>query len=205
MFRDVGDEHEGLDAEGGSGGSVPGRDPRLAKVADRAVAAGLEAWWTQFTNPKTGQGEGPYGMRVFLPSGQRFRGVSLHGGDEAEVLLKFPFERWTALQGYEAILDPDQQRIVAEVTLLGTSLSRIPGVVVGPPETDEPVTDGAAGLRLAFKFGPAPGPSSLTIAGGDGGLAVELRPGHRPRSARCTASRAAPEPVDHPGSVSARS
>lgn len=99
MLRDVGGEHEGLDAEGGSGRPVPGRDPRLAKVADRAVAAGLEAWWTQFTNPKTGQGEGPYGMRVFLPSGQRFRGVSLNGGDEAEVLLKFPFERWTALHG----------------------------------------------------------------------------------------------------------
>jgi hypothetical protein len=35
------------------------------------------------------------------------------------------------LLGYEAILDPGEQRIVAEVTLLGTSLSRIPGVVVG--------------------------------------------------------------------------
>ena len=77
------------------------------------MAAGLEAWWTQFRNPKTGPGEGPYGIRVFLPSGRRFHGVSLHGGDEAEVLLKFPFERWTVLQGYEAILDPDQRRIVS--------------------------------------------------------------------------------------------
>jgi hypothetical protein len=30
MLRDVGDEHEGLDAEGGSSGPVPARDPRLA-------------------------------------------------------------------------------------------------------------------------------------------------------------------------------
>jgi hypothetical protein len=57
------------DAGDGSGGSVSGRDARLARVADRAVAAGLEAWWTQFRNPATGQGEGPYGMRIFLPSG----------------------------------------------------------------------------------------------------------------------------------------
>ena len=166
-------EHEGPGAEGG-GGLAPGRDARLVRVGDRAVAAGLEARWTQFRNPETGQGEGAYGMRVFLPSGQRVRGVSLSGGDEAEVLLKFPFERWTVLQGYEAILDPDQRRIVAEVTFLGTSLRRIPGVVVGAPEKDEPVARDIAGLRLAFRLGPMLGPSSLTLAGGDGGLAVEL-------------------------------
>jgi hypothetical protein len=54
-------------------------------------------------------------------------------------------------QGYEAILDPDEQRIVAEVTFLGASLGRIPGVVVGTPKREDPVGDGAAGLPLAFK------------------------------------------------------
>jgi hypothetical protein len=141
------------DAGDGSGGSVSGRDARLARVADRAVAAGLEAWRTQFRNPKTGQGEGPYGMHVFLPSGQRFRGVSLNGGDEADVLLKFPFERWTALQGYEAILDPNGQRIVAEVTLLGTSLSKVGPGPFPAGNCRSPWPSGGSGPKLSTRQG----------------------------------------------------
>lgn len=51
--------------------------------------------------------------------------------------------------GYEAIIDPDEQRIVAQITLLGTSLTRIPGVVVGPPEKDE-APGASAGSRWAI-------------------------------------------------------
>jgi hypothetical protein len=91
------------------------------------------------------------------------------------VLLRFPFERWIVLQRSEAIFDPVDQCIVAAVTLRGTSLSKIPGVDVGPPEETQPVGEGIAELRVAFKLpGNPPGPSSLTI-GGVGGLAVELR------------------------------
>ncbi|MEU8243376.1 hypothetical protein AB0C07_34415 [Actinoplanes missouriensis] len=157
---------------------LPGRDARLEQLGQRAEAAGLNAWWTQFRNPATGQWEGPYGMRVNLRSGRGFRSVNLMGGDEAAVLLQFPFEQWTVLQGYQAILDPNGQRIVAAVTLRGTTLSNIPGVVIRPPEeepNEELVSGSVAELRAAFRLsGPQLGLRSLTIASADGDLAVEL-------------------------------
>lgn len=124
---------------------------------------------------RPGRGEGPHGMRVNLRSGRGFRSINLNNGDGAEVLLRFPFERWTVLHGYEAILDPEQQCIIAAVTVRGTILSKIPGAVIGPPEEAEPVSDQVAGRRVAFRLpGPSPGPSSLTITG-PGGPEVELR------------------------------
>ena len=113
-------------------------------------------------------------MRIDLRSGSTSRSVDL-SGEEAAVLLRFPFERWTVLHGYEAILDPDEQRIVAAVTLRGTALSKVPGAVVGPPEAIEPVSEGIAQLRVAFRLpGNPPGPSTLTMDGPEAGLTVEL-------------------------------
>ncbi|WP_199515955.1 hypothetical protein [Nucisporomicrobium flavum] len=152
------------------------RDARLEQVGQRAQAAGLNAWWTQFRDPATGRGAGPWGMRVDLQSGPTIRSVDLSSGEEAAVLLRFPFERWTALRGYEAIFDPGEKRIIAAVTLRGTSLSKIPGVLVGPPEDVEPVSNGATNLRLAFQLpGHLPGPSTLTLVGPMAGLTVELQ------------------------------
>jgi hypothetical protein len=69
-------EHRDTSATGEAGRLPGGRDGRLDQVGQRARAAGLNAWWTQFRNPATGLGEGPYGMRVDLPSGSAFRSVN---------------------------------------------------------------------------------------------------------------------------------
>jgi DNA-binding CsgD family transcriptional regulator len=90
------------------------------------------------------------------------------GVRDRALLLRFPFERWTMLHGYEAILDPGEQCIVAQVTLRGTPLSKIPGVIVGSPEQAEPISEDIAKLRIAFSLpGPSLGPSTLMIAGTD--------------------------------------
>jgi hypothetical protein len=168
--------HGGESAADETGQYPSERDARLDQVGQRAQAAGLNAWWTQSRDPATGRGAGPWGMRVDLRSGSTVRSVDLGSGEEAAVLLRFPFERWTVLHGYEAIFDPAEQRIVAAVALRGTSLSRIPGVVVGPPEDVEPVSTSVTKLRLAFQLpGNPPGPSSLTLKGTEAGPTVELR------------------------------
>jgi hypothetical protein len=173
---DMGVERSDSSTTGDDSQTPVGRDARLEQIGARARAAGLDAWWTRFTNPTTGEPEGPYGMRVHLRSGRRVRSVHLSGGDEAAVLLRFPFEHWTVLKGYEAILDPRERRIVAAVTLRGTRLSRIPGAIAEPPEEPEPVTERIAALRTMFQMpGTPPGPSTLTLNGGVGGLVVELR------------------------------
>ncbi len=148
----------------------------MCRVGDRAVAAGLKAWWTRFKNPATGEPEGPYGLRVELRSGRRTRSINIHGGAEAEALSRHPFERWTVLDGYEAILDPHEHRIVAAVHLRGTSLSKIPGVTTEPPEEPEISSESSATLRPLFGLpGEQPGPRTVRIASSNGGLVVELR------------------------------
>jgi hypothetical protein len=101
----------------------PGATPGSIRSGNARRRRASTPGGTQFRDPATGRGEGPWGMRVDLRSGSTFRSVNLSGGEEAALLLRFPFERWTVLHGYEAILDPGEQRIVAAVTLRGTSLS----------------------------------------------------------------------------------
>jgi hypothetical protein len=127
-----------------------GHDEHLDQVGRRASRAGLDSWWTQFRNPRTGRGEGPLGLRVNLRSGKRFRSVNLNNGEEAAVLLQFPFERWIVLQGYDAILDPGSRRIIAAITVRGTTLNKIPSAVAGPSE--EPLSSRLADLRTAFSL-----------------------------------------------------
>jgi hypothetical protein len=154
---------------------APEPDPRLRQVFVRAEAAGLNPCWMRFKNPATGRGEGPLSLQIGLRSGRKTRTVSLHTGDEAGVLLQHPFERWTALGGYKAILDAHERRIVAAVTLRGTSLSQIPGVIVEPPDDPEPVDDSMPSFSVPKFWGPAPGPSTLTIADSSSELVLELR------------------------------
>ena len=175
MLESVVAESGESSAKSDDSGEAEKRDARLDQIGARAQAAGLEAWWTRFTHPATGEPEGPYGMRLNLRSGRRALSIQLSGGDEAEVLMRFPFERLTVLQGYESIFDPQERRIVAAVTVRGTLLSKIPGVIVGPPEESEPADERTAAMRTLFQLpGTPPGPSTLRISG-PGDLVVELR------------------------------
>lgn len=54
----------------GEDAPAPEPDARIQQVAMRAKAAGLEVWWTRFTNPATGRGEGPRGIQIDLRAGR---------------------------------------------------------------------------------------------------------------------------------------
>lgn len=116
----------GVPDDGSPGPEPLERDPKLQQLATRAAAAGLAARWGRYTG-WDGQPEGPYKLKIELPSGRRSRDVVL-SPDQAETFSPFVFERWIALTGYEAILDTDRQLIIAEVRLGGrTPLKKIPG------------------------------------------------------------------------------
>jgi hypothetical protein len=110
---------------GGEASSL-GRDPKLVLLADRAVAAGLTASWHAYENLRTGA-PGPDRLKIKIPAGRHFLLVDF-GADDAEALLSFQFERWTSLGDYQAILDTDKRVIVAQVSLGGRTLNKLPGV-----------------------------------------------------------------------------
>jgi hypothetical protein len=110
---------------GGEAGSLE-RDPKLVLLADRAIAAGLAASWHAYEKWRTGV-PGPDRLKIKIPAGRHFLLVD-YGADDAEALLSFQFERWTSLGDYEAILDTDKRVIVAQVSLGGRTLNKLPGV-----------------------------------------------------------------------------
>lgn len=76
-------------------------------LANRAVAAGLTESWCKLKDPATGKVKGPCYLNIEIPSGRRVRLVSIYA-ENAEALASFKFEQWTALGGYQAILDSDR-------------------------------------------------------------------------------------------------
>ena len=64
--------------------------------------------------------------------------MQVHAAD-AEALMPFKFERWTALGDYQAILDPDRKVIIAQVhTGSFESFYDLPGIITTSLEDGEP-------------------------------------------------------------------
>jgi hypothetical protein len=150
------------------------RDPRLGRIGERATAAGLDAWWTQFRNPATGTGEGPRGLRISFPAGRATRDLHVDA-DDVPLLERYAFEQWTFLTGYDAILDRAAGDIYAAVELRGSTyqVAAIPGAErLTWDQVHAADNDGLTTAGVVF-------PVRLT-AGRDGGrLVVELRcPAH---------------------------
>jgi hypothetical protein len=153
------------------------RDPKLIVLANRIAAAGLKGSWCVFKDPATGKVEGPCFLDIEIPSGRSVRHVPIHAED-AEVLAPFKFERWTALRGYQAILDTDKRAIIAEVQVNAFQpFHRLPGVMEwSPGETELESTLLANTVRAIHKSLGEWEPSAyLTIPAPNSDLSLELR------------------------------
>ncbi len=159
----------------------PERDPGLRRIGDRAAAAGLEVWWTQFRNPATGAGEGPLGLRVAFPAGRTTHDLQVDADDVA-LLERYAFEQWTYLVGYDAILDRASGDIYAAVDLRGSiyEVAAIPGAE--KLTWDEiHIADDGGGAQVGTVT-----PVRLTARRDDTPFVVELRtPGHGMLRAAC--------------------